>query len=112
LHDAARRLDDRLQTIERIMTAENPIGVAIACLSRAGSACFLKGSSIDDHQPPSRTKFYLDKRNGKSWASVRHCRLHRLDVTLVRIMFVSAVFMSGGDPAPLFHRGFLPTTSP
>ena len=24
LHDAARRLDDRLMTIERIMTAENP----------------------------------------------------------------------------------------
>ena len=24
LHDAARRLDDRLATIERIMTAENP----------------------------------------------------------------------------------------
>ena len=24
LHDAARRLDDRLSTIERIMTAENP----------------------------------------------------------------------------------------
>jgi phage shock protein B len=24
LHDAARRLDDRLNTIERIMTAENP----------------------------------------------------------------------------------------
>ena len=24
LHDAARRLDDRLGTIERIMTAENP----------------------------------------------------------------------------------------
>ena len=24
LHDAARRLDDRLLTIERIMTAENP----------------------------------------------------------------------------------------
>ena len=24
LHDMARRLDDRLQTIERIMTAENP----------------------------------------------------------------------------------------
>jgi len=26
LHDAARRLDDRLCTIERIMTAENPDG--------------------------------------------------------------------------------------
>ena len=24
LHDAARRLDDRLNTIERLMTAENP----------------------------------------------------------------------------------------
>ncbi|HEU4958264.1 MAG TPA: hypothetical protein VFT40_11635 [Sphingomicrobium sp.] len=24
MHDAARRLDDRLNTIERIMTAENP----------------------------------------------------------------------------------------
>ena len=24
LHDAARRLDDRINTIERIMTAENP----------------------------------------------------------------------------------------
>ena len=24
MHDMARRLDDRLQTIERIMTAENP----------------------------------------------------------------------------------------
>ena len=31
LHDAARRLDDRLCTIERIMTAENPNWRSIGC---------------------------------------------------------------------------------
>jgi phage shock protein B len=39
LHDAARRLDDRLNTIERIMTAENPIGGRMPCPTAAGSAC-------------------------------------------------------------------------
>ena len=31
LHDAARRLDDRICTIERIMTAENPNWRALTC---------------------------------------------------------------------------------
>ncbi len=31
LHDTARRLDDRLCSIERIMTAENPNWRAVAC---------------------------------------------------------------------------------
>jgi phage shock protein B len=31
LHDLARRLDDRLCTVERIMTAENPNWRAVAC---------------------------------------------------------------------------------
>ena len=31
LHDLARRLDDRLGTIERIMTAENPNWRQVAC---------------------------------------------------------------------------------
>ena len=31
LHDLARRLDDRLCTIERIMTAENPAWRSVAC---------------------------------------------------------------------------------
>jgi len=35
LHDMARRLDDRLCTIERIMTAENPSWQQ-ACLPEAG----------------------------------------------------------------------------
>jgi len=36
LHDMARRLDDRLCTIERIMAAENP-GWQQACLPDAGT---------------------------------------------------------------------------
>ena len=36
LHEMARRLDDRLCTIERIMTAENPEGRQ-ACLPEAGT---------------------------------------------------------------------------
>jgi len=36
LHDMARRLDDRMCTIERIMTAENP-NWQQACLPDAGS---------------------------------------------------------------------------
>ena len=31
LHDVARRLDDRMCSIERIMTAENPNWRAVAC---------------------------------------------------------------------------------
>ena len=31
LHDAARRLDDRLNSIERIMSAENPNWRQVAC---------------------------------------------------------------------------------
>lgn len=35
MHDIARRLDDRLMTVERIMTADNPNWRAIADESRA-----------------------------------------------------------------------------
>ena len=45
-------------------------------------------------QPPSRTKFYLDKRNGKVMGVCAGIADYTgLDVTLVRIMFVSAVLM-------------------
>ena len=36
LHDLARRLDDRLVTVERIMTADNPNWRAIGCDPVAG----------------------------------------------------------------------------
>ena len=54
-------------------------------------------------QPPSRTRFYLDKRNGKFMGVCSGIADYTgLDVTLVRIMFVSAVFMSGGRVLPLY----------
>jgi len=65
-------------------------------------------------QPPSRTKFYLDKRNGKVIGVCAGIADYTgLDVTLVRIMFVSAVFMSGGSILPLyFIAGFLADDQP
>ncbi|MFL6723751.1 MAG: envelope stress response membrane protein PspC [Sphingomicrobium sp.] len=65
-------------------------------------------------QPPSRTKFYLDKRNGKVMGVCAGIADYTgLDVTLVRIMFVSAVFMSGGSILPLyFVAGFMADDQP
>lgn len=65
-------------------------------------------------QPPSRTKFYLDKRHGKFMGICSGIADYTgLDVTLVRIMFVSAVFMSGGSVLPLyFIAGFIADDKP
>ena len=65
-------------------------------------------------QPPSRTKFYLDKRHGKFMGVCSGIADYTgLDVTLVRIMFVSAVLMSGGSILPLyFVAGFIADDKP
>ena len=65
-------------------------------------------------QPPSRTKFYLDKRHGKFMGVCSGIADYTgLDVTLVRIMFVSAVLMSGGSVLPLyFVAGFIADDKP
>jgi phage shock protein C len=65
-------------------------------------------------QPPSRTRFYLDKRGGKLMGVCSGIADYTgLDVTLVRIMFVSAVFMSGGSILPLyFVAGFMADDKP
>jgi phage shock protein C len=65
-------------------------------------------------QPPSRTKFYLDKRHGKLMGVCSGISDYTgLDVTLVRIMFASAVFMSGGSILPLyFIAGFIADDKP
>jgi len=65
-------------------------------------------------QPPSRTKFYLDKRHGKLMGVCSGIADYTgLDVTLVRIMFASAVFMSGGSILPLyFITGFIAEDKP
>jgi phage shock protein C len=65
-------------------------------------------------QPPSRTKFYLDKRNGKFMGVCSGIADYTgLDTTLVRIMVVGAVLMSGGSVRPLyFVAGFIADDKP
>lgn len=65
-------------------------------------------------QPPSRTRFYRDKRHGKFMGVCSGIADYTgLDVTLVRIMFVSAVVMSGGGVLPLyFVAGFMADDKP
>jgi len=65
-------------------------------------------------QPPSRTKFYRDKRNGKLMGVCSGIANYTgMDVTLVRIMVVGAVFMSGGSILPLyFIAGFIADDEP
>ena len=57
-------------------------------------------------QPASRTRFYRDKRNGKLFGVCAGIADYTgFDVSLVRICFLAAMFMSGGGgPALLFHR--------
>ena len=65
-------------------------------------------------QPPSRTKFYLDKRNGKFMGVCSGIADYTgLDVTLVRIMMVGAMLMSGFSVLPLyFVAGFIADDKP
>jgi phage shock protein C len=54
-------------------------------------------------QPPSRTKFYLDKKNGKVMGVCAGIADYTgFDVTLVRIMLVAAILMSSGSLIPLY----------
>ena len=57
-------------------------------------------------QPPSRTRFYRDKRNGKIMGVCAGIADYTgFDVSLVRICMVAAVFLSSGSILPvLFHR--------
>ena len=54
-------------------------------------------------QPPSRTKFYLDKKNGKVMGvSAGIADYTGFDVTLVRIMMIAAILMGGGALIPVY----------
>jgi phage shock protein C len=64
----------------------------------------------DDHydryvaeQPASRTRFYRDKRNGKIFGVCAGIADYTgFDVSLVRVCFLAAVFMSGGSVLPFY----------
>ena len=54
-------------------------------------------------QPPSRTKFYLDKRNGKVMGVCAGIADYTgFDVTHVRIMMIAAILMGGGALIPVY----------
>lgn len=54
-------------------------------------------------QPASRTRFYRDKRNGKLCGVCAGIADYTgFDVSLVRICFLAAMFMSGGGVLPFY----------
>lgn len=54
-------------------------------------------------QPASRTRFYRDKRNGKLFGVCAGIADYTgFDVSLVRICFLAAIFMSGGGVLPFY----------
>jgi len=54
-------------------------------------------------QPPSRTKFYLDKKRGKIMGVCAGLADYTgFDVTLVRILLVLGIFMGGGALLPIY----------
>lgn len=54
-------------------------------------------------QPASRTRFYRDKRNGKVFGVCAGIADYTgFDVTLVRICFIAAMFMSGFGILPFY----------
>jgi phage shock protein C len=54
-------------------------------------------------QPASRTRFYRDKRNGKFMGICAGIADYTgFDVSLVRVCFLAAVFMSGGSVLPFY----------
>jgi phage shock protein C len=67
-----------------------------------------------NEQPPSRTRFYRDKRNGKIMGVCAGIADYAgFDVTLVRVCAVAAFFLSGGWILPFyFISGFITPDKP
>ena len=65
-------------------------------------------------QPASRTRFYRDKQNGKLFGVCAGVADYTgFDVSLVRVCFLAAVFMSGGSVLPVyFFAAMLTPTKP
>ncbi len=103
------------------MTAENPNWRQQCLPGRdAISACSQTESDMDmvaiplrkqrsdqpsylTEQPASRTRFYRDKRNGKIMGICAGIADYTgFDVSLVRVCFLAAVFLSGGGILPFY----------
>jgi len=66
------------------------------------------------YQPPSRTRFYRDKRNGKLMGICAGIADYAgFDVSMVRIALVAAIFLSSGSILPVyFIAGMLTPDKP
>ena len=61
-------------------------------------------------QPPSRTRFYRDKQDGKVLGICAGIADYTgFDVTLVRISMVASIFLSGGSIIPFYFVAALVT---
>jgi phage shock protein C len=61
-------------------------------------------------QPPSRTRFYRDKQNGKIFGVCAGIADYTgFDVSLIRVCMLAAVFMSGGSVLPFYWIAALVT---
>ncbi|MFL6733926.1 MAG: envelope stress response membrane protein PspC [Sphingomicrobium sp.] len=65
-------------------------------------------------QPPSRTRFYRDKREGKILGVCAGIADYTgFDVNLIRVCLLGAIFMSGGSIIPFyFIAGFITPDKP
>ena len=72
------------------------------------------GRDYQSHQPASRTRFYRDKQHGKVLGICAGIADYTgFDVSLVRVCFLAAVFMSGGGILPFyFIAGMISPTKP
>jgi phage shock protein C len=66
------------------------------------------------YQPPSRTRFYRDKRHGKIMGICAGIADYTgFDVSLVRITVIAAIFLSSGSIVPIyFLAGMVSPTKP
>jgi phage shock protein C len=70
--------------------------------------------SYSAYQPPSRTRFYRDKRNGKFMGVCAGIADYTgFDVSLVRVCMIAAMFISGGSVLPFYIiAGFVTPKKP
>ena len=80
----------------------------------AAAAAYGLENKLMSYQPPSRTRFYRDKRNGKVMGICAGIADYAgFDVSMVRIALVAAVFLSSGSILPVyFIAGMLTPDKP
>lgn len=73
-----------------------------------------RSNQVWSAQPPSRTRFYRDKQNGKIMGVCAGIADYTgFDVTLVRICMVASIFLSSGSILPFyFIAGFVTPKKP